>query len=90
MNAWLALLIPSALVGLVCSCFIKTRISVFLAGAIPWLGILAFLLYQEYFVPYQSGGASMWPIALLFGGTAAAATGIAVWWIGTKIFRRQI
>lgn len=90
MNAWLALLLPSALIGLVCSYFIKTKFSVFLAGAIPWFGFLAVLLYQEYFVPYQGGGASMWPIALLFGGTAAAVTGVTMWWCGTKIFRGHV
>ena len=76
---WLGILIPSAIVGLICGYFIKHRSGVVLAGVIPWLGLLVYLLYNEFFVPYQGGGASMWPIAQLFAGTIAAATGIGAY-----------
>lgn len=66
----------------------KGRLGIVLSGAIPWLGLLAGLLYQEYFVPYQGGGASMWPIAQLFGGTVAAVTGIGMYLLGKKLFDR--
>lgn len=89
MNAWLLVLIPSAITGLVCAYFIKGRLGIILAGAIPWLGLLAAILYQEYFTPYQGGGASMWPIAQLFGGTVAAFTGIAVNDLGRKLFNKK-
>jgi uncharacterized membrane protein YeaQ/YmgE (transglycosylase-associated protein family) len=66
--SWLSLLIPSAIVGIICSyCIKKRRLGIILAFFIPWFGLLAYLIYQEYFVPYQGGGASMWPIAQLFG-----------------------
>lgn len=35
--------------------------------------MLAYLLVNEYVLPYRGGGASMWPIAQLFGGSIAAA-----------------
>lgn len=89
MNVWLTILIPSAIVGLLCAFFLKRRLGIVLAGAIPWFGLLAGLLYQEYFVPYQGGGASMWPIALLFGGTVAAVTGIVTYLLGKELFGRK-
>lgn len=41
-----------------------------------WLGMLFFLLFNEYVLPYEGGGASMWPLAQLFAGTAAAVSGL--------------
>jgi hypothetical protein len=38
--------------------------------------MLAWLLYNEYFVPDPGGGASMWPIAQLVAGSVAAAVGM--------------
>jgi hypothetical protein len=76
MIIWLYITILSAFTGLICSVFLKGRIGVICSGVIPWLGLLAWLLYQEYFVPYKGGGASMWPVAQLFAGTIAAAIGI--------------
>jgi len=81
---WSILLIPSALIGFICGYLIKNRFGIILAGAIPWFGLLGALLYYEYFVPYQGGGASMWPIAQLFGGTIAAVTGIAAYSLSRK------
>jgi hypothetical protein len=69
-------LIPSAIIGIIISYFIRNRLGIILAGAIPWFGILGILLYEEYFTPYKGGGASMWPVAQLFGGTGAAVSGI--------------
>ncbi len=54
---------------------VNGRKAILLGAALPWLGVLAWLLYNEYFVPYQGGGASMWPIALIFAGSIAAAVG---------------
>jgi hypothetical protein len=58
-----------------------------LAGAIPWSGLLACLLFSEYCLPYRGGGASMWPIAQLFGGTIAAGTGVVFHRFGVRVFR---
>ena len=74
---WATLIVLSALAGVVCGWFLPERRTVAWGGAVPWLGMLGWLLYNEYFVPYQGGGASMWPIAQLVGGTVAAAVGIA-------------
>jgi len=49
---------------------------------------LASLLYQEYFAPHQGGGASMWPIAQLFGGTLAASLGVAAYFFTIKVFNK--
>lgn len=79
MIIWLYIIILSAITGFICSVFLKGKIGAICSGAIPWLGLLTSLLYQEYFVPYKGGGASMWPIAQLFAGTIAAAIGITVY-----------
>ncbi|KPJ92614.1 MAG: hypothetical protein AMJ53_09010 [Gammaproteobacteria bacterium SG8_11] len=34
----------------------------------------AFVLFVEFVLPYQGGGASMWPIALVFGGAYGAVS----------------
>jgi hypothetical protein len=86
---WAGILVPSAIIGVVCGYFIKGRPGIILAGAVPWFGLLFFLLYHEYFVPYQGGGASMWPIAQLFAGTMAAGTGIGACLLCRIILKRK-
>jgi hypothetical protein len=73
---WLLLIGTSALVGYVCAQRLSGRTGMVWAGAIPWLGLLAFLLIGEYVLPYGGGGASMWPVAQLVAGTAMAFTGV--------------
>ena len=81
---WSAILIPSAIVGLLCGYFTGGKKGLIISAAIPWFGLLVVLLYNEYFVPYRGGGASMWLIAQLFAGSIAAFTGA-----GVCLFSRQ-
>jgi hypothetical protein len=81
MHSWLILILYSAIVGLLLAKYTDNKLSVVLAGLVPWLSLLAYILYYEYFVPYQGGGASMWQIAQLFGGTVAALVGLVVFGI---------
>jgi hypothetical protein len=78
MMIWTTIVISSATIGFLCSCFMKGLPGLLTAAAMPALGLLAFLLYQEYYQPSTGGGASMWPIALLFGGTIGGATSVLV------------
>jgi hypothetical protein len=73
---WSTLIVLSALAGAACGWILPERRTIAWGGAVPWLGVLAWLLYNEYFVPYRGGGASMWPIAQLVAGTVAAAVGM--------------
>jgi hypothetical protein len=75
MNVWIPLVLLSAGAGAFSAFAIRGRKAVLTAAVIPWCGLLAWLLYNEYFVPHQGGGASMWPIAQLVGGTVAAMAG---------------
>jgi hypothetical protein len=77
MEVWLVIVSLSAATGFLCARLFQGTIAWIASGLLPWLGLLASLLYQEYFVPYQGGGASMWPIAQLFAGTVAAVVGLA-------------
>ncbi len=72
---WLAVITPSVLWGAFCAFKIKSKYAAYIAWVIPWFVLLGFILYSEYFTPYQGGGASMWPIAQLVGGTVAAVSG---------------
>lgn len=90
MMAWILILIPSALIGAACAWQLKGKVALFCSAAIPWLGLLILLLYNEYFVPYQGGGASMWPIAQLFAGTAAALIGLGVCYWLQKSFKNMM
>lgn len=61
--------------GAVTALAVPGRKAVLLGAVVPWCGVLAWLLFDEYFLPDQGGGASMWPIAQVVGGTAAALVG---------------
>ncbi len=37
----------------------------------PVAGFISFVLFDAYVLPYRGGGASMWPIAVLFGAPVA-------------------
>ena len=73
---WTKVIMLSVLAGAVCGWIVPGRRAVVWGAAVPWLGVLAWLLYNEYFVPYHGGGASMWPIAQLIAGSAAAVAGM--------------
>ena len=75
MNPWLGLAVLSAVAGIGAAFVFKGKLAIVAGAAVPWLGLLGVLLYHEFFVPYQGGGASMWPIAQLVGGTFAAVVG---------------
>jgi len=75
MNPWIPLIGLSAMAGAIAAVTVRGRRGILIGGAVPWFGLLGWLLYNEYFVPYRGGGASMWPIAQLFGGTIAALVG---------------
>ncbi|MET0552628.1 MAG: hypothetical protein ABW221_06295 [Vicinamibacteria bacterium] len=75
MNPWTGLIGLSAIAGLMSATFVRGPGAIAVGGVVPWFGLLGWLLYNEYLVPYQGGGASMWPIAQLFGGTIAAVVG---------------
>jgi hypothetical protein len=84
---WIILIVASAIVGMVAALALNGTVGVLAAALIPWLGMLAWLLYNEYFVPYRGGGASMWPIAQLFAGTVAALIGIASYFFARRLFK---
>jgi hypothetical protein len=46
-----------------------------------------FVLLQEFVMPYEGGGASMWPIALFTAGIAGAIFGAVGVGIGALIMR---
>ncbi len=75
MNPWIPLVLLSVVAGAGAGAAFKGRKAVFMGGAVPWCAFLGWLLYNEYVLPYQGGGASMWPVAQLFGGSAAALVG---------------
>lgn len=75
MPVWLILLGASALVGALSAWYLRGAASWLLAAALPPAVFLALLLVEEYLLPASAGGASMWPIAFVVGGTAAAFTG---------------
>ena len=82
MEPWAYIVIPSALTGAPSGYFLKGKIlyvvaSYVVAGAVPWFGVLAVILFDIHW--RHSGNAqaaSMWPIAQIVGGTLAAITGV--------------
>ncbi|MBC3910221.1 MULTISPECIES: hypothetical protein [Undibacterium] len=82
---WLIIISASALMGFAVARFYRGNFPAVLAAFLPWTSLLAWLLFSEYVLPVQSGGASMWPVAQLFGGSVAALTG----WTTFRIFRKK-
>jgi len=57
--------------------------------ALPLLGYIAWSTYQEFFVPYKGGGASFWPLDIIFAGPAAAMGGAIGAFIAIKLFNAK-
>jgi hypothetical protein len=53
------------------------------------LVVPAFVLFAEFVMPYQGGGASMWPVALVFGGIYGAIAGGAGVGLAALVTRRS-
>ncbi|MFK7794551.1 MAG: hypothetical protein AB8B89_04310 [Gammaproteobacteria bacterium] len=88
MSVWIILIVPSVIFGVITAFLLKKSWAIYVAGVIPWLGVLCAILYTEYFMPYEGGGASMWPIAQFFGGGVAAIVGIAGYLITGSIIKK--
>ena len=87
MHVWIVLIVGSTLIGFLTAALLKKSWAIYVAGAVPWFTLLLALLYTEYFTPYEGGGASMWPIAQLIGGTVAAIVGIASYKLTKHLLR---
>ena len=74
-NPWIPMLIVPAVIGCAAGMFLRGRTAILVGATVSWCGLLAVLLWFEYVQPPQTGGASMWPIAQLVGGTVAASVG---------------
>ena len=75
LNPWIPLIILPVLVGAIASYLLPMKTAIMTGATVPFLGLLAVLLWFEFVQPPASGGASMWPIALLIGGTVVAFVG---------------
>ena len=89
MDIWLILIGASALVGVITALLLNKPWAIYVAGAVPWFSLLAALIYTEYFTPYKGGGASMWPIAQLFGGAVTAAIGVTAFTLTNYLLKRD-
>lgn len=52
------------------------------------LVVPTFVVFAEFGLPYSGGGASMWPVALLFGGAYGAAAS-AIGTISGQLLRKN-
>lgn len=73
---WLLLLGGALAFGIVSALLMRGNRALVIAGIGPPFVLLVALLYTEYFVPYQGGGASMWPIALVVAGVPAGTAAL--------------
>lgn len=90
MLTWPALIGGSVVIGIACGLLFARRwVALLLGAAVPWLVLLAIMLYHEYVVPYDGGGASMWPVAQLFAGTIVAALGLITAAVTRRVRRRS-
>lgn len=89
MTVWMVLLIPSVLIGVLCAFLIKKKWGIFVAGLVPWLGVLIALLCSVYLAPYDELDASMWPVAQFFGGNMAAFAGVMAYVFTKKLVIKE-
>jgi len=75
MIVWLISGLAALAVGVVAGLLFRDVIAILVGAIIPWLGLLAAIIYGVYFVPHQGGGYALWPIAQLFGGTFVGTVG---------------
>ena len=61
--------------GVLSGRYIRGKTSYFVAGALPWFGLLACLLYREFYIPHE-GGVRGWPLEQFFWGFMVAALGL--------------
>jgi len=54
----------------------------------PLALFVAFVLFDAYVLPYRGGGASMWPIAIIFGGPVILAGSIVGILIAAQLRKR--
>ena len=88
MEPWGYIMIPSALVGALSGYFLQGKKSYFVAGALPWFGLLAVLMFDIYWRNYGNWQAgSMWPIAQMVAGTLAAVTGVVACAFGRLVLK---
>lgn len=85
MSVWILLIGISSGIGFAFGRLVKGTKGKVLSALVPWLLLFGALLVTEYVVPYSGGGASMWPIAQLVGGTVAAAIGLISFLISTTL-----
>lgn len=58
---------------------------------VPVVCFVAFVLFDAYVLPYRGGGASMWPIAILFGAPVVFAGGLLGFFAGRRFGKpRQV
>ena len=72
---WVAIILISAASGVICGLKIRGRLALLWGAVIPLLLLSIWILSNEFLMPYQGGGASMWPIALVVAGTPATLIG---------------
>ena len=82
----IAALILAALAGLIAHALKMRPILAWLIGCVV---VPCFILIAEFALPYQGGGASMWPIAIIFGGAYGAIASAVGVFIGKLIFRGE-
>ncbi len=83
-------IIGAAGIGILCARFIRSVwLGLLSALLVPGILLLLYLLLAEYILPYRGGGASMWPIALVVGGTLFGFTGMVFYFLSKGYFVRK-
>jgi len=56
---------------------------------VPVVCFVTFVLFDAYVLPYRGGGASLWPIAILFGVPVALVGGLLGFLIGHRFWKTR-
>jgi hypothetical protein len=56
---------------------------------VPVVCFVTFVLFDAYVLPYRGGGASMWPIAILFGAPVALVGGLLGFLNGHRFWKTR-
>ena len=65
---WIIIAIVSIILGLICQRNIKSRFGILIALFLPILFVGGYVTLNAYNTDYSGGGASLWPLTIIFQG----------------------
>jgi hypothetical protein len=80
-----AFIILSVVIGIFLFATLKSPIGYVLSFIAPFVVFASWIIFLDIFSTNPTGGASFWPVAIVFGGLTSAVTGLVTFCILTAV-----